>query len=521
MSKLFYPPFYYQTEAVDAIFEFLKNKMGDPLVVSPGGSGKTVMIAEFCRRTLERWTNRKILVLSDDQEILRQDYDTIKAQLPDVDIGLYSAGLKSRTIGQITVAGIQSVFDKPELLEEFNIAVVDECDKISYNKNSRYQKLFKALKIRKIGFTATPFRLGTGYIHIGEDAPFTEIIYTIKMKTLQELDPPRLCKMFSKKTFKTFNASAIKKQSGDFILKELSLAFDKEAITREIVSDLRRFKLLRKKWLVYAIDIEHCKNVSDILNEAGIRSRPVHSKTGVDRKEVIKNFRETDDYQALVSVAMLTTGVDIPPVDMIVLLRSTSSARLHVQIIVRGARVSPETGKLDCLVMDYAGNLKRNGPIDNPVVKLTGKGTGGEAIMKVCEQCDEIVHAAVRICPCCGAPFIFEHHLNSTAAEDSVMTVKSWHKVDSTWYEWYVGAKNIAMMMVYHRCGPRTFSQPFCIEHGGNTTYRAQHWWKRRSNYPVPKTATEAVDASQALKQPTEIFVDESGKYDQITDHKF
>lgn len=521
MSELFYEPFYYQTEAVDAVFEFLKYKKGDPLVVAPGGSGKTVMIAEFCRRTLERWPDRKILVLSDDKEILKQDYQTIKNQIPGVDIGLYSAGLDSRTIRQITVAGIQSVYNKPELLEEFYIIVVDECDKISYNKKSRYQILFKELKIRKIGFTATHFRLGTGYIHIGEDAPFSEIVYTIKMKTLQELDPPRLCKMFSKKTFKTFNASAIGKQNGDFILAELSLAFDKDAITKEIVEDLKKYKLLRKKWLVYAIDIEHCEHVCETLNEAGIRSRPVHSKTGVDRGSIIENFRDTEDYQALVSVGMLTTGVDIPGVDLIVLLRSTASARLHVQIIVRGARVSPETGKEDCLVLDYAGNLKRNGPIDNPIIKLRGKGVGGEAIMKVCEQCDEIVHAAVRICPCCGAPFIFEHKLTAQADDDSVMVMKSWHKVDETYYKWYVGTKGIAMMMVFHRCGIRTFSQPFCIEHGGRVTYTAQHWWRRRSDHPVPTTATEAVDNSGTLKTPIEIFVDEGGKYNQITDHKF
>ena len=522
MSKPFYIPFYYQTEAVDAIFKFFSDgKKGDPLVVAPGGSGKTVMIAEFCRRTLEYWPNQKILVLSDDQEILRQDYEAIKAQLPDADIGLYSAGLKSRTIGQITVGGIQSIYDKPELFEEFDIAVVDECDKISYNKKSRYQKLFNKLKIRKIGFTATPFRLGTGYITSGEDAPFSEIVYDISMKTLQELDPPRLCKIFSKKTFKTFDASSIGKQNGDFILKELSLAFDKEAITREIVEDLKKYKLLRKKWLVYAIDIEHCEHVSDILNKAGIKSRTVHSKTGIDRKSVIKNFRETDDYQALVSVGMLTTGVDIPPVDLIVLLRSTSSIRLHIQIIVRGARVSPETGKEDCLVLDYAGNLKRNGPIDDPIIKLSGKGGGGEAIMKVCEQCDELVAIAVRICPCCGAEFLFKHHLNLESSQKSVMSLKNWHNVDETYYKWYVGSKGIAMLMVYHRCGLRTFSQTVPIEHPGKAAYMAQHWWKRRSDYGPPTTATEAVKHSDTLKKPIEIEVDERGKYDQITDHKF
>lgn len=512
----FYKLYDYQQYAIDAIFQYYnEGGTGKPLVVAPGASGKTVMIAETCRIITTTWKNEKVLVLSDDQEILTQDYDAITKQNPDLTIGLYSASLNSRTIGDITVAAIQTVFNKPELFKDFTFIIVDEAHKIPLNKKSRYLKFLLAMNKPTVGFTATPFRLGTGYIHIGEGAFFSEIVYTITYNEL--LKAGRVCKLVNKQPGITLDASQIKKQAGDYIIKELSLAFDRSSITDEIVADLLVYKQLRKKWLVFAIDIDHCEHIAEKLNEAGIKTAVVHSKTGVNRSVIISKFKD-DHYQAVVSVAMMTTGVNIPEVDLIVLLRSTASPSLHGQIIVRGARVFP--GKEDCLILDYAGNLMRNGPIDRPVIVVAGKGNG-EPVMKVCENCDEIVHIAVRVCPSCGSQFHFQHSLTLAASQAQIMQAVHWHDVNSVTYDVYTAANGKAMFAIFYQCGIRAFRQLVPIEHGGRATYNAHHWWKRRSDVEPPMTAIECIEQSGTLKVPVEILVDESGKYDDIKEFNF
>jgi len=516
-----YKPFDYQIEAIDAIFNYFNSgKKGNPLISAPGGSGKTVIFSEFCRIVLSKWPKQKILILSDDQEILSQNHKTISEQIPDREIGLYSSGLRSKTIKNITVAGIQSIYNKVDLFKDFNLIIVDEAHKVGNRAKSRYRTFLDKIKKPTIGFTATPFRNVTGYLHLAENAYFTDIIYTIRIKELQEQNPPRLCRITSKQPGITLDASQIKQQAGDFIIKELSLAFDREGITSEIIKDLYAYKDVRKKWLVYAIDIEHCEHICSKLNEVGIRSRVVHSQTGIDRNSIISNFRESNQYQALVSVAMLTTGVDIPEVDLIALLRSTASAPLHCQIILRGMRVSSK--KEDCLVLDYAGNLLRNGPIDAPVIVVKGTGGGGEAIMKVCDNCQEIVHIACRTCPSCLHPFTFKHHLTMKSGTQSVVSENNWFTVDKMEYSWYMSGRGIPMLKATHICGIRRFDKLVAIEHGGRATYMAKHWWNRRADIEMPKTARlAALTADVALATPRRILVNESGKYIDIKDSEF
>ena len=506
----------YQTEAINAIFNyFYSNKRGNPLVVAPTGSGKSIMISLLCDIVFKKWPDQKILIISHVKEILRQNLRVIKEHMDNKAIGMYSAGLRSKTLKDITIAGIQSIYNKPELFDQFDIIIVDEAHTIPHTRNGRYHKFFSQVKKPVIGFTATPFRLGTGYLHMGNGAFFDDIVYTISIKKLQ--DDGYLCKLTSKGTKKRLDASKIKKQAGDYILRELSLAFDRDRITRNIVQELLSYKDLRKKWLVFAIDINHAENIAAELNFVGIKTAYVHSRMTGDRDDTISDFKR-GMYQALVSVAVLTTGFDAPDVDLIVLIRPTASPVLHVQIIGRGLR--PYPGKEDCLILDFAGNLMRNGPIDAPVIKLRGKGDG-EAIMKECNHCYEIVHAAIRICPCCGKPFEFRHKLSAHSADKNILTTEDWHPIDEVKYFNYTGSRKIPMLKVSYFCGLRRFNEYVCLEHSGYAKHKAHHWWRRRSPEQPPDTAQQALELSDTLNTPIKILVNEGGKFPTIKKQEF
>jgi len=154
--------YYYQDEAVEECFAYLEAKPENhPLIVAPTGSGKSHIIAKLCLRILEE--ESKVLVLSHVKEILLQDEEKLKDLLPKGMVGLYSAGAKRRERRRVTVAGIQSVYEKAYLFDSYEYVIVDEAHLIPPEGEGRYLTLLKQLEdVTLIGLTATPYRLGTG-----------------------------------------------------------------------------------------------------------------------------------------------------------------------------------------------------------------------------------------------------------------------------------------------------------------------------------------------------------------------
>jgi len=512
----------YQTNALGTIWAYFSanGKEKNPLVVAPTGSGKSLIIAGFCEHVQKMWPDQRILIFSHVKEILSQNKKAIQQLLPETEIGFYAAGLNHKDIAPITLASIQSAYNNMEIFKEnFDIVLVDECHLIPHRGQGRYRTMIQALDKPTIGFTATPFRLGTGYLHLGEGSLFHEIIYNIRIKDLIELG--HLCPVAAKGTHNPMDPTGIRKSGGDYVVSALADRFNKEAITERIVQELLIYKDLRKKWLLFAINIEHADYIANCLNKNGIVAKSVHSKMkGSTRGPIIEQFKTDPALQALVSVAVLTTGFDAPQVDLIGLLRPTDSPVLHIQIIGRGLRPAP--GKKDCLVLDFAGNLLRNGPIDNPDIRTAGRGNG-DPIMKQCPKCFEIVYSAVRLCPVCNHEFLFAHHLHAFSDLDGqVLAGEDWHEVVEIAYETYFSRSGYWMLKVNYQCAFRVFSEYIAVEHSGYARFKAEHWWRRRDpNTLLPPTAEEALAFTPYLKQPTRIFVDESGKYPNIKKQEF
>ena len=118
---------YYQQEAVDAVYRHLRERDDNPCVVLPTGSGKTPLMSTICQDAVTRW-NGRVLVLAHVKELLEQTAGTIRQMAPGLDVGVYSAGLKSRDTAQsVIVAGIQSVYQRACELDRFDLVIVDEC----------------------------------------------------------------------------------------------------------------------------------------------------------------------------------------------------------------------------------------------------------------------------------------------------------------------------------------------------------------------------------------------------------
>jgi len=527
MSKIV--PYYYQAPIPYLVIDFFSkypDKHG--LIAMPTGSGKTIILCIVIEAILARWPNVSIIILSNTKEILEQDHKALSSYL-DQDIGLNSAGLGRRDFKQITVAGIQSVY-RQDIFNNVQLVLIDEAHTIPAEGEGMYRTFLGKLKRAKLlGLTATKYRLGTGLIY-GEDGLFDSLIcdYTTMEKFNELVDKGYLCKLRTKSTELKLDTKDLHLRGGEFIDKEMSLAFDRPAITNKAILEIQQLGADYKKWLIFAIDIDHAEHIAEKLLQSGVRAMVVHSKMEMDRDTVIRKFK-AGNYRALVNVNILTTGFDSPDIDLVALLRPTQSPVMHVQTIGRGLRVAE--GKDHCLVLDFAGNTARLGPINNITVKKRVKGEGGEPVTKVCPSCNMIQHPSARICDVCGHKFVFKVGITSSAGSDVILASNEarWVDVDSVTYALHKKNNAPTSVLVRYHCGLQMFKEWICIEHNGFAGHRAKHWVKIRAKSnegdlpesDMPISAKDLLDISKKLRTPKQIKVKTANKYPEILEAEF
>ena len=417
----------YQSRALQMLYAwFEQNPEGNPCIVAPTGSGKSHMIAAFCKNALQEFPETKILMLTHVKELIQQNASKMREHWPDAPLGIFSASIGKKDLGkEITFAGIQSIRKRAEQLGHIDIILIDECHLVSHNDEGSYRKLITDLTIinphlRVIGLTATPFRLGHGLI-TDDPAIFNELIEPVSIESLVE--GGYLSTLRSTRTTLRLDTSEVHKRGGEFIESELQAAIDTEKNNREVVEEVLKRAGDRKSWLFFCSGVDHAHHISYLLNQHGIISECVTGETPKkDREKILDDFK-AGKIQALTNANVLTTGFDHPDIDLLVMLRPTMSASLYVQMAGRGMR--PKSHTDHCLVLDFAGNVAMHGPV-TAVQPSKKKGEGdGDPPTKVCEHCHEICAIAAKICPNCKEPFPPPPEKKFILHNDDIMGVKS------------------------------------------------------------------------------------------------
>ena len=219
---------------------------------------------------------------------------------------------------------------------------------------------------------------------------------------------------------------------------------------------------------------------------------------------------------------VLSYGFNVPHLDLIAMLRPTCSAGLYVQQVGRGTRKAD--GKQNCLVLDFAGNVRRFGPVDDVRIKIKNNSKDGEAPTKVCPSCREIVMLGVSECPHCGFTFP-RREIKHEARADTVEILSSqrqrsdWLEVDGVQY--VLHAKDTPSLRVIYLCGFESYSKWVCLQHFGWPRTFAEKWWHQMSGgEPPPGTVNEALARQDELLPVTHIQVAPSGKYWEIVAYR-
>jgi DNA repair protein RadD len=520
----------YQKEAIDSTFRYFKDNDGNPLIVLPTGTGKSVVIAEFCRQTLKDWPDTKILVVTHVRELIKQNHDELKTLWPEAPAGINSAGLKKRDYDpSIVFCGIQSVHKKASKFVKVDLVLIDEVHLVPRKTNTMYQRFLSNLKImnphmRVIGLTATPYRLDSGLLHAGKEALFDAVSYEAELKDM--VDQGYLTRLMSKQPKTRLDVSSVSIRGGEFVAGELERAVDRTDVNESVVREIVVLGAERKSWLIFCAGVKHATHIAEIVRRYGVSCETIFGDTpSAERDRIVRDFK-AGKIRALASMGVLTTGFNAPIVDLLAILRPTESTGLYIQIMGRGMRNSP--GKEDCLVLDFAGNIARHGPVDRVNPKKPRQSDGeGVAPTKTCPKCQSIVFAGTSECPDCGyrwppTPIA----IDQTATTLPVMSMNApseWFKVNSVSYRLHKKAGSPDSMRVEYRCGIALHSEWVCFDHKGYPHDKALRWWQRRMTGPgiLPKSTADAIEKSESLRKPTEIKVRKNGKYTEIVEFRF
>ncbi|MBE3823616.1 DEAD/DEAH box helicase [Vibrio parahaemolyticus] len=352
----------YQADSVKAVIHYFRKHSTPAVIVLPTGAGKSLVIAE-----LARLAKGRVLVLAHVKELVEQNH--AKYEGYDLKGAIFSAGLgRKETDQQVVFASVQSVVRNLDSFKnQFSLLVIDECHRVPDDKNSSYQKVITHLRelnpgIKVLGLTATPYRLGMGWIYqyhtrgqvrTEESRFFRDCIFELPIRYLLDenfltparmMDAPVLSYDFSQLT--PANTGRYKEAEMDMVIDMAKRA------TPQIVEQIIQYARERKGVMIFAATVRHAQEIHGLLPE-GETAIVIGDTPTPERDAIIQAFKNRE-IKYLVNVSVLTTGFDAPHVDLIAILRPTESVSLYQQIVGRGLRLSE--GKNECLVLDYAGN---------------------------------------------------------------------------------------------------------------------------------------------------------------------
>ena len=352
----------YQQEAVDNTLNFFRKKRSPAVIVLPTGAGKSLVIAE-----LAKIAKGRVLVLAHVKELVEQNH--LKYESYDLQAGIYSAGLNQKDRKRKVIFGsIQSVANASDsFFNDFTLLVIDECHRVGLEPDSQYAKVIKRLKLNNkriciLGLTATPYRMGLGWIyniaHQGEMKTqelrfFKHCIYELPLEYMiknEYLTPPVKVDI----PVTSYDFSELIEGGKSYTMAQLEEVLKQQRrltplIIKNIVDITDSYK--RQGVMIFSSTVKHAQEVMESLPK-GQAQLILGETEATERDRIINAFKERA-FKYLVNVSVLTTGFDAAHVDVIAILRPTESISLYQQIIGRGLRL--DTGKKDCLVLDYTG----------------------------------------------------------------------------------------------------------------------------------------------------------------------
>lgn len=369
----------YQEDLIKRARESFINGYRAPCIVSPCGSGKSVVIAEIARKTTLK--GNQVLFLVHRKELIDQIKSTFETH--GVDMRFVVFGM------------VQTIVRKLGKIRKPKLIITDENH---HSLASSYKKIYEYYSdVQRIGFTATPVRLnGSGLGDVND-----LLIEGVSVKWLIENKRLTPFKYYAPALIDT---SVLKMNSmSEFSKGSIDKALEQKAIYGDVI---KHYKKLAEgeQAIVYCHSIESSEKTRDLFIESGYQAAHIDGKTNKqERDSIIEKFRN-HDIKILTNVDLIGEGFDVPDCSTVIMLRPTKSLSLFIQQAMRGMRYKPN--KISTII-DHVGNVNEHGLPDMPrqwsLASKKSRKKEDVIPIKECPNCFGTYASEVgNICPYCG-----------------------------------------------------------------------------------------------------------------------
>lgn len=385
----------YQKESVAQAIKYLTKPNPQPVIlVLATGAGKSLVIADIVHKL-----NQKVLVLQPQQELVAQNYEKMMSYNPDFEVGIYCAGLKRKEVRQVTYGTIQSVYKHPELFEDFEYVIIDECHGVDpKNLEGRYAKFLEAIKCKRVlGLTATPYRLENRFgwkngekVYTGQLVMLNRIYPFFFKSIIYKLETGELIKRgyLSPILYRYIQLGGeedlkINKGGNEYTEESLAEFWKHDDRIKKVAMCIEKIDQYCQRSLIFCSSIRQATRTREMLTEMGIRSEMVTGSTPAKEREILVEAYRRGDYKHMLNVGVFTTGFDVPELDCVVMARQTMSLALYYQMIGRGVRLDPKRPEKKLRVYDLVRVVEKLGRVETITIEREAGGFRDEVHSEV------------------------------------------------------------------------------------------------------------------------------------------
>lgn len=381
----------YQDALISQARELIRAGESRILLQAPTGAGKTALCAHMLGTAAARGMQSWFVVHR--RELIRQSSRTFRAV--GIPHGIVAAGFHGDGLQPVQICSVQTLAQRHGRMRRPKLIVWDECHHVAAASWARIHEAYP--DAIHIGLSATPERLdGTGLA-----AWFGNLVMGPSVAWLIEQGYLARYRLFAPSRP---DLAGVHTRMGDFVRGEAAAAMDKPSITGDAVAHYRKLAA-GKRAVVFATSVEHSQHVVAQFRAAGFAAEHVDGETDPrERDAALKRF-EAGQTQILSNVELFGEGVDIPGIEVAILLRPTQSLSLYLQQVGRALRPAP--GKAEAIILDHAGNALRHGlPDDERSWSLDGTKAKRKARdpddvpVKQCPACFAVVRIQTQRCAC-------------------------------------------------------------------------------------------------------------------------
>jgi len=332
----------FQLSAHEALRQGFREGHKNQLIMAPTGAGKTYLGMRICNEAMQK--GKRAVFLCDRTTLINQTSD-VADSYGLIDHGVIQANhWRKKPDKLLQIASVQTIA-KRGFWPALDVLIVDEAHTM-YKPWVEYAQNTNAAVI---GLSATPFSTGLGKV-------FTNLINATTMHDLTVSGVLVPMRIFSCTKTDMTGAATAGGEWTDKAAEERGME-----IIGDVVAEWNRYAENRKT-IIFGATIKHCEEMAREFISQGVMAAVFTSETTAKEREVLLNeYRKPDSsLRILISVEALAKGFDVPDVGCVCdarpLRKSLSTA---IQMSGRGLRSSPDTGKKDCYLLDFSGNIIR------------------------------------------------------------------------------------------------------------------------------------------------------------------